>query len=183
MSSGRHLGGIATAGTPGGGDDESGFRSQPESSRISPITGGRQSLIFGRCRLTMDIHLYPFEMTVSPSYRRILVRRRRGQGVVEPSNAALLFASDRLKAKATHAPPFPSGTFSRTRSHEPGSNSSPPRRSAVHKSTATTVDTAARPSCARTRRRLSRAASPDPRRLRDVATSLAGQERPFRSRS
>jgi len=111
MSSGRHLGGIATAGTPGGGDDESGFRSQPESSRISPITGSRQSLIFGRRRLTMDIHLYPFEMTVSPSYRRILVRRRRGQGVVEPSNAALLFA-DRLKAIATHAPrsrpvPFP----------------------------------------------------------------------------
>jgi hypothetical protein len=66
MSSGRHLGGIATAGTPGGGDDESGFRSQPESSRISPITGSRQSLIFGRHCLTMDIHLYPFfEMTVS----------------------------------------------------------------------------------------------------------------------
>ena len=104
MSSGRHLGGIATAGTPGGGDDESGFRSQPESSRISPITGSRQSLIFGRHCLTMDIHLYPFEMTVSPSYRRVLVRRRRGQGVVEPSSAALLFASDRLKAKATHAP-------------------------------------------------------------------------------
>ena len=100
MSSGRHLGGIATAGTPGGGDDERGFRSQPESSRISPITGSRQSLIFGRRRLTMDIQLYPFEMTVSPSYRRILVRRRRGQGVVEPSSAALLFASDRLKAKA-----------------------------------------------------------------------------------
>jgi hypothetical protein len=43
---GRHLGGIATASTPGGGDDESGFRSQPESGRISPITGSRQSLIF-----------------------------------------------------------------------------------------------------------------------------------------
>ena len=106
MSSGRHLGGITTAGTPGGGDDESGFRSQPESSRISPITGSRQSLIFGRHCLTMDIHLYPFEMTVSPSYRRVLVRRRRGQGVVEPSSAALLFASDRLKAKPL-TPPVP----------------------------------------------------------------------------
>ena len=38
-----------------------GFRSQPESGRISPITGSRQSLIFGRRCLTMDIHLYPFE--------------------------------------------------------------------------------------------------------------------------
>jgi hypothetical protein len=65
MSSAGKLGGIATAGTPGGGDDESVFRSQPESSRISPITGSRQSLIFGLRCLTMDIHLYPFEMTAS----------------------------------------------------------------------------------------------------------------------
>ena len=65
MSSERHLGGIATAGTPGGGDDESVFRSQPESSRISPITGSRQSFIFGLRCLTMDMYLYPFEMTAS----------------------------------------------------------------------------------------------------------------------
>src|SRR6516162_3938730 len=74
MSSARKLGGIATAGTPGEGGDKNGFRLQPESSRISPSTGSRQSPIFGRHCLTMDIHLYPFSAWPPDTDKRVGAR-------------------------------------------------------------------------------------------------------------
>jgi hypothetical protein len=48
---------------------------QPGSSRIWPIIASRRSRIFGRRCLTVNIHLYSLEMTVS-SYRRSLVKKR-----------------------------------------------------------------------------------------------------------
>src|SRR6516164_2220730 len=100
MSSGRHLGGIATAGTPGGGDDESGFRSQAESSRISPITGSRQSLIFGRRCLTMDIPLLRNDR--EPSFGE----RKTKLGVVQPSSLRSSLLPTGLKPKPL-TPPVP----------------------------------------------------------------------------